>query len=68
MIKNRLSEIMGAKRMTMSELAKLSGLDPRTISKIYHATNKGIEIDTLNKLCWALDCNTQDLFRYEEQA
>ena len=64
MIKNRLSIIMGEKRMTMSEVIKLTGLNQRTISNIYHAKNKGIELETLNKLCWALNCNTQELFRY----
>lgn len=64
MIHNRLSELMGAKRIKISELARLAKLDARTVRKIFYNENKYIEIETLDKLCWALDCNTQDIFRY----
>lgn len=65
MIHNRLSELMGAKRIEISELAKLAKLDARTVRKIFYNENKYIDMVTLNKLCWALDCNTQDIFRYK---
>lgn len=64
MIHNRLSTIMGAKRMSISEVAKLAKLNYKTVHKIYHNKNKNIDMVTLDKLCWALDCNTQDIFRY----
>ncbi|MDR1167387.1 MAG: helix-turn-helix transcriptional regulator [Heliobacteriaceae bacterium] len=64
MIKNRLSEIMGIKRMNRAELSRLSGISSNQLNKIYYDKTKGVDFKTLDKLCWALDCSTQDLFRY----
>ena len=64
MIKNRLSIIMGEKRMRISEVAKLTGVAYSAIHSIYYDKTKGIEFQTLDKLCTALNCNTQELFRY----
>ena len=64
MIKNNVSVYMGIKRMTISETAKLAGLKYNTVYAIYHDKTKGIDFETLNKLCFALDCTPNDLFRY----
>ncbi len=64
MIKNRLSEIMGYKRIKGYEIINLTGIGRKTLYNIYHDKTKGIEFETLNKLCFALDCTTNDLFKY----
>ncbi len=64
MIKNRLSEIMGYKRIKPHEIVELTGISRRTIYNIYNDKTKGIEFETLNKLCFALDCTPNGLFRY----
>ena len=64
MIKNRLSEIMGIKRVKSYEIERLTGISRKTLYNIYNDKTKGIEFDTLNKLCYALDCTPNDLFRY----
>lgn len=64
MIKNRLSTILGEKRMRVSELSKLTGISQNALCKIYHNKTKGIDFDTLNKICYALDRNTQEIFEY----
>lgn len=66
MIKNKFSEILGKKRMRMSEVAKLTGLRSATLSSIYNNKCKQIAFETINKICWALDCNVQDIFEYEQ--
>ena len=50
--------------MNRAELSRLSGVSNNQINKIYYDKTRGVDFETLNKLCWALDCNTQDLFRY----
>ena len=50
--------------MKISELSQLTGLSYNTIANIYYEKTKGIDYDTLNKVCWALDCNTQQLLEY----
>jgi len=64
MIKNNLSKLMGEKRIKISELHKISGLSQSTIIRIYYDKTKNISYETINKLCWALECNTQDLLEY----
>ena len=64
MIKNRLSIILGEQRMSVSELSKLTGISQNALNKIYHNKTKGIDFDTLNKLCNALERNSQDIFEF----
>lgn len=64
MIKNRLSTVMGNKRMKPQEIVTLTGISGKTIYNIYNDKTKGIEFDTLDKLCFALECTPNDLFRY----
>ena len=67
MIKNRLSIILGEQRMRVSELSKLTGISQNALNKIYHEKTKGIDFDTLDKLCKALRCKTQDIFPFVEE-
>lgn len=64
MIKNRLAIILGHKKMDKRDIVKLTGLNRHTISNLYSDKTKGIDFATLDKLCYALDCTPNDLFRY----
>lgn len=64
MIKNNVSTIMGMKRLSIAETAKIAGLRYNTVYKLYHDTTKGIDFETLNRLCYALECTTNDLLKY----
>lgn len=55
---------MGNKRMKPQEIVTLTGISRKTIYNIYNDKTKGIEFDTLDKLCYALECTPNDLFRY----
>ncbi len=64
MIKNRFSILLGIKKMDRRDIVKLTGLDNHTVLKIYQNKTKGIDFATLDKLCFALECTPNDLFRY----
>ena len=64
MIKNNLSTLMGTKRLKMSELSRLTGLDYKTVFYLYHNKKRGVDFSTLNKICWALECTPSELFEY----
>ena len=64
MIKNRLSIILGEQRMRISELARLTGISQNTVNKIYHNKTNSDEFSTLNKLCNALQKNSQEIFEF----
>ena len=44
MIKNKLSEMMGIRRMNMAETARIAGLNHITVFRIYHDKTKTIEL------------------------
>ncbi len=64
MINNKLSEIMGRKRIRISELQRMTGLSRNAITGIYYNKRNGITYDVMNKLCNALECNVGDLFEH----
>jgi putative transcriptional regulator len=64
MITNKLSEILGRKRIMQTELSRLSRISYTTVKKIYKDKTKGIDFDTLNKLCNALECTPNDILEF----
>jgi len=64
MILNRLAQIMGEKRMDCRDIVKLTKLDNHTVNKLFKGTTKRIEFDTLDELCFALDCEVGDILKY----
>ncbi|MDO5436602.1 MAG: helix-turn-helix domain-containing protein [bacterium] len=64
MIINKLSEIIGRERIRRTELAKWSGVSLSTIHRLYYDQTKGIDFETLDRLCEALQCTPNDLFQY----
>ena len=62
MIRFKLAEIMGKRKMTnISEVARLSGLNRLTVKGLYDEEAQGIKWSTLEGLCKALDCEPNDL-------
>ncbi|MBO8429952.1 helix-turn-helix transcriptional regulator [Spirochaetes bacterium] len=64
MIKNNVSTIIGSRRLSVAETARLANLKYNTVDDLYNDKTKGVKFETLNKLCWALDCSPNDLFVY----
>lgn len=64
MIKNHLSKLMGEKRYTIVEVAKLTGMSTSTVSNLYNEKVKRLDFDTLEKLCQLFNCKVQDLIEY----
>lgn len=66
MIENRLSVVMGKRRLSVAEVARLGKLSYNTVDNLYNDITKGIDFKTLDKLCFVLQCNPNDLFKYTE--
>lgn len=64
MIRNNVSAIIGQRRMTIAETAKLAGLQYNTIYNLYYDKTADIDFNTLDRLCFALDCTPNDLLKY----
>lgn len=48
----------------MAELARMAGVSRGVIFELYHDNAKVLKLDTLNKICWALECRIEDIFEY----
>ena len=65
MIINNLSTIMGKRRIKISTLYKWTGISRSTLTKLYYDKTTMIKLDTIDKLCSALDITPGELFEYE---
>lgn len=61
MIRILLSAKMGERRMTQSELSKLTGIRPNTINDLYHELTPRVNLEQLDRICDALGCKLPDL-------
>ena len=64
MIKIKLSDLLGKHKMTQKALAELTHIRPATISKMYNEETKRVDIQQLNKICQAFNCEISDLLEY----
>lgn len=62
MLKNNLSAIMGAKRIKIYELEKISGISRSTITRLYYNQTNTESFNTIENICKALNCTPGDLF------
>ena len=68
MIRIHLSRLLGERKMTQADLARMTGIRPGTINDWYHEMTDRINLDHLDKICHALDCEIDDLLeRYAEK-
>jgi putative transcriptional regulator len=58
MIENKLSEVMGRKRLKISDVIEMTGLARNTVAELYHGRAKRVDLETLDKLCRALECES----------
>ena len=64
MIKVHLGRLLGERKMKMAELSRQTGITKKALSALYHEKNKGIQFDTLENICQALDCSVSDILEY----
>lgn len=62
MLKCNLSKIMGEKRLKIADVARDTGINRGTITRIYNEEATRIELDVVENLCHYLDINVGDLY------
>lgn len=65
MIKCRLRVLLAEKEINQKELAKMTGIQPMTINKLYNNNIVRVPLDAIDKICDALQCDISDLFKKE---
>jgi len=50
--------------MKVADLARLTGINQHGLAKLYYENAKEIPIETLDRICKALNCSLSDLLEY----
>lgn len=66
MIRIKLSEVLGRKKMTRKRLAEMTNVRPNTIGDLYNERVHKIDINILDKVCEALECDVSDILEYQK--
>lgn len=61
MIRILLSTRLGELRWTQADLARKTGIRPSTINEMYHEMSDRVNLEHLDLICEALDCDISDL-------
>lgn len=64
MIVNQLAKLLYERNLDKRDLVKIIGLDNHIVKKIFDGNVTRIDFKTLNLLCYALECDTNDIFKY----
>jgi putative transcriptional regulator len=64
MIQMHLSRLLGERRIKIAELSRKTGISQHALLKLYHEKTEKVRLDTLERICQALDCQVADLVEY----
>ncbi|HCD18166.1 XRE family transcriptional regulator [Macrococcoides caseolyticum subsp. caseolyticum] len=65
-MKNNLSLILGAKRITISKVSKETGISRTTLTGIYHEKTNNPDSATVLKICSYLGITPNQFYGYEK--
>lgn len=66
MIRILLSTRLGERRWTQADLARATGIRPSTINDLYHEMVERVNLEHLDLICEALECELSDLIIREK--
>ena len=64
MIRIHLSRLLGERRWTQIQLSRATGIRAATINEIYNELVDRANLEHLDRICEALDCDLSDLMEY----
>lgn len=60
----RLAHLMASRRLKIADVCKDTDISRPTLTALYYGTGKGINFDTIDKLCSYFHCQTNDLLYF----
>lgn len=66
MIKCHLSRLLGERKLKITDLARDTGINRGTITRLYHETASRVELEVIDELCRYFGCEVGELFEYIE--
>ena len=67
MIIINIDVMMAKRKMSVTELSEKVGITMANVSILKNGKAKAIKLDTLNKICEALNCQPGDLLEYRTE-
>ncbi|MCF8020320.1 MAG: helix-turn-helix domain-containing protein [Vallitaleaceae bacterium] len=64
-IRVHLTEMLKKKNMTSKELCSLINITEANLSILRSGKAKGIRFNTMNKICYYLDCELGDILKFD---
>lgn len=64
-IRINLDDILKKRNTTSKQLCKLIGITEANLSILRSGKAKGIRFNTLNKICYYLDCDVKDILAFD---
>lgn len=64
MIKCNLSRLLGERKLKIADLARDTGINRGTATRLYYETAERIDIEVINALCQYFGCTVGDLLEY----
>jgi len=61
MIKCNFAEMLGARKLKISDVVRETGINRSTLTRLYHETTSRIDFETLETLCRFLECEVGEL-------
>ncbi len=62
---NRLSTLMGTRRVSVAEVARATGPAYKTVYDLYHARSAQVHLETLNRLCNYFGVGPSEIFEWQ---
>lgn len=66
-IKVSLEDVLKQRKMTSKELCGLVGITEANLSILRSGKAKGVRFNTINRICYYLDCDVGDILRFDGQ-
>lgn len=61
MVRIKLSVLLGERRISQADIARMTGIRPNTINDLYHELIDRVNLEHLDLICEALNCELNEL-------
>ncbi len=65
MLRVRLAVLLAENKMNVADLHRITGIRYNTLNDYNNEMALSIKFEHIDKICYALDCTPDDLFKYE---
>lgn len=66
MIKSNLPILMAKQTLRIKDVHEATGITRNTIAALYYGRGKGVQFDTIERLCRYFRCTIGELLEYQE--